>query len=110
MDYYGAYIDMTSKTAYMVMEYMEDGSFEGLVDLLFKAKEADDGLKELYSKWSAKVGKDLFTGLLNFHETNRVHRDIKPANILINEKGEAKLSDFGLARSVEASVDAKATR
>ncbi|GMH68286.1 hypothetical protein TL16_g04893 [Triparma laevis f. inornata] len=109
VDYYGAWVDMTTKTAYMVMEYMSDGSFEGLVDLLFKAKEGDESMKELYSKWSAGVGKDLFTGLNNFHETNRVHRDIKPANILINGKGEAKLSDFGLARSVEASVDAKAT-
>ena len=109
VDYYGAYYDLSKKTAFMVMEYMECGSVEGMVDLLYKAKQDDATLTDRYYRWSASVGQDLFTGLHNFHTTERVHRDIKPANILVNKAGEAKLSDFGLAKSVEASVDAKAS-
>lgn len=38
---------------------------------------------------------------LNFlHQANIIHRDIKPANILIDDKCQVKLCDFGFARTL----------
>jgi serine/threonine protein kinase len=37
------------------------------------------------------------------HDKGIVHRDIKPSNVMIDEKGNALLTDFGLARQVEGS-------
>lgn len=34
------------------------------------------------------------------HSSNVIHRDIKPANILINQKCQVKICDFGLARTL----------
>jgi eukaryotic-like serine/threonine-protein kinase len=46
------------------------------------------------------VGKQACDGLAEAHSLGVVHRDLKPQNIMIDKNGNAKIMDFGIARSV----------
>ncbi len=46
------------------------------------------------------IGKQVCQGLAEAHSLGVVHRDLKPQNIMIDKGGNAKIMDFGIARSV----------
>lgn len=48
-----------------------------------------------------KLGVDICSALELCEKRNVIHRDIKPENIFVNEYGDFKLGDFGVARKLE---------
>jgi serine/threonine protein kinase/Tfp pilus assembly protein PilF len=46
------------------------------------------------------IAKQVCDGLAEAHRVGVVHRDLKPSNIMIDKEGNAKIMDFGIARSI----------
>ncbi len=73
---------------YLVFEYI-DHDLGGLVDSKYK-----------FSQRSIKcIAKQLFEALDYLNDKKVIHRDIKTSNILLSNRHQLKLADFGLARS-----------
>ncbi|XP_061398083.1 cyclin-dependent kinase 12 [Musca vetustissima] len=77
---------------YLVFEYMD----HDLMGLLAS------GMVDFNDENNASIMKQLLDGLNYCHKKNFLHRDIKCSNILMNNKGQVKLADFGLARLYNA--------
>ncbi|XP_040294131.1 cyclin-dependent kinase 12 [Bufo bufo] len=73
---------------YLVFEYM-DHDLMGLLE---------SGLVQFSEDHIKSFMKQLMEGLDYCHKKNFLHRDIKCSNILLNNSGQIKLADFGLAR------------
>jgi serine/threonine-protein kinase len=77
---------------YLVLEYVDGGSLE---DWFRTHCEKGKGAPPAEV---ARVIGQVLQGLGHAHQAGIIHRDLKPANVLLEKTGEAKISDFGLAR------------
>lgn len=81
-------------TYYIVMEYLEAGTLEELIE----------EYGPLPFRESARIALEIAEALRVAHDSGVVHRDIKPQNILFSSSGEAKVADFGIARAASATT------
>ena len=76
---------------YMVFDYMDH-------DLTGLLTHPELELQECHRKF---IFKQLMEGLNYLHEKRIIHRDIKGSNILLDNLGNLKIADFGLARTMK---------
>ena len=77
-------------THYITMEYVPG---EDLKRLIRKVGQFSAGK-------AVSIAKQVCEGLAEAHRLGVVHRDLKPQNVMVDEEGNARIMDFGIARSV----------
>src|ERR687886_1883226 len=76
---------------FIVFEYVDGENLKELVDRT----------GPLPVRRAVELALQIARGLAFAHEHGLVHRDVKPQNVLLNGDGRAKVTDFGIARSLD---------
>jgi serine/threonine protein kinase/tetratricopeptide (TPR) repeat protein len=78
-------------TYYITMEYVPG---EDLKSFIRRARQLTSGT-------TVSMARQICEGLTEAHGLGVVHRDLKPQNIMIDKEGNARIMDFGIARSLK---------
>jgi len=79
-------------THFITMEYVPGQDLKGLI--------RQTG--QLAIGTAISIAKQVCEGLAEAHRLGVVHRDLKPSNLMIDKEGNARIMDFGIARSLKA--------
>jgi len=79
---------------FITMEYVQGEDLRSLLKRIGRLPE-DKALS---------ITRQVAEGLAEAHHLGVVHRDLKPGNIMVDREGNAKIMDFGIARSTKAKV------
>jgi len=89
-----------------IFDVGEDGSLHYLVMEYVPGKTLKEYIIEhspVAPERAVEIMKQLTSALAHAHQNQIVHRDIKPQNILMDEEGNVKISDFGIAMALSAT-------
>jgi serine/threonine protein kinase/Tfp pilus assembly protein PilF len=78
-------------THFITMEYVPGEDLKGMIRMM----------GQLGAGKSISIAKQVCEGLAEAHRLGVIHRDLKPQNIMIDKEGNARIMDFGIARSVK---------
>lgn len=98
-----------------VCRVFDIGETQGLYYLTMEYIDGDDlsmllrRIGRLPSDKAVEISRQICLGLAAIHAAEMLHRDLKPANIIIDSKGEARITDFGIA-GLEAEVQGVESR
>lgn len=84
-----------------------EGNIHYIVMELIEGKTLSDYIKEQGAMSYPKVialSKQIAAALAFAHKNHIIHRDVKPHNIMITPNGTAKITDFGIAKAVNAAT------
>ena len=105
IDRFAAELKLARQIVHKNVARMFDLYEEGGVPFITMEYVPGENLKRLIRKvgrldpWQAiPVARGICDGLAEAHRLGIVHRDLKPQNVMIDEEGQAKIMDFGLAR------------
>lgn len=88
------FVAVHEQRPYIVMEYIQGPTLE-------KYLRSKGRLK---STRALQITREVLLGLIEAHSHDRVHRDLKPANIMLNQRGQALILDFGLVRESKGNL------
>uniref|UniRef100_A0A1Q3G141 Mitogen-activated protein kinase kinase kinase kinase n=1 Tax=Culex tarsalis TaxID=7177 RepID=A0A1Q3G141_CULTA len=93
ISYYGSYL--RHDKLWICMEYCGGGSLQDIYQVTGPLTEVQ----------IAYMCRETLLGLSYLHSMGKIHRDIKGANILLTEKGDVKLADFGVSAQITATIN-----
>jgi eukaryotic-like serine/threonine-protein kinase len=83
-----------SGTSYFAMEFVKGST----LDVIVERRGAMDWREVV------RLGIQICDALQYAHDRGVVHRDLKPSNLLVTEQGQIKLTDFGIAKDLDATA------
>jgi serine/threonine protein kinase len=89
--FFDAFSNLEDGGCALCMEYMDGGSLQDIADAGGCSDECT----------LSSIARQALTGLAFLHSCHFIHRDIKPGNILIDRRGEVKVSDLGILRKLD---------
>jgi len=81
----------------IIMEYCSGGSLRTVI------KEYKRKGQKIPKETVIKYMNQILLGMDYLHKKQILHRDLKPENLLIDDKGNVKVSDFGMAKQMEST-------
>ena len=94
LTFHGAFTHAESTSINIVLEYMDGGELQAIVDRNERCSE------DLLAQISFRILK----GLKFLHSRREIHRDVKPHNVLLMKNGEVKISDLGILKELDKNV------
>lgn len=94
--YLGSYL--SDDSLWIAMEFCGGGSCADIIESLDEPFNEDQ---------IAYVCQETLKGLLYLHSSKKIHRDIKGGNVLLNDRAEVKLADFGISAQLTQTLSKK---